>query len=504
MARPPRAGPGALAGEERRRALGLSVGLIGVQVVWGLQSIGTTRIFQTLGASVADLPILWIAGPIAGLLVQPVVGYWSDRAAVGEPRRLPYLAAGAITAAVAMIAMVQATTLWIAVAGLWLLMAAANVSMQPLRALLADHLPPEKRAAGYALQAVFIGTGAVFAAALPWMLANWFGLAGTAPAGALPPTVRTAFRIGAVVLLATTAWTIIVARRLPAIRTRSEPGSTRPARHRTDVDRSAMAGGAAWVAAGLAVAIGAQAVGLRREIFLVAAIMAAYGALTLTLAAKRKRGADVGGVFEIVADMRAMPRVMRRLAVTQFFTWFSLFAFWIYAVPAIAARFYGVADAASPQYARAADHVGLLFAVSDAGSVAGAFALPALVRRIGLRASYAAGLGVGTVGVAALSFLRDPALLWLPAIAMGMGRASILSAPYAIVANAVPPARLGEYLGIHNIFLVIPQLVAACVLGAVLQNLLGGDPAAMLTLAAASLAVAAASVVLIPAADDPA
>ena len=472
----------------------LCVGLFGVQIVWGLQNVNTSRIFQTLGADVAQLPILWIAAPITGLLIQPIVGHLSDHWRGRWGRRKPFIALGAVLTAAAMLAMAAATTLTAAVTALWLLTAAVNIVMQPFRSLIADQMPAEQRATGYAVQVCFIGVGAVIASAMPWMLSRWLGVSG-APAGqGISPSVRLAFWIGALVLLLSVGWTVWRGRDGP-------PPPVQPASHQHSSRRAELKrqnGSVAWLALGIAIAVGAWAYGLRREIYLVAAIAAAFGGARALVIRAQRRGAHTGGLLQVVADIMAMPREMRRLAVTQFLTWFALFGLWVYSVPAIASRHFGTSDASGAAYNTSADWVGVLFALYDGVAAAAALGLPWLVRRIGLRISHAACLAAAAAGVAGFLLVGNAAALWLPAVAIGLGWASILSAPYAMVANVVPQAKIGVYMGIHNMFLVLPQLVAAACLGAVMDRLFVGRPDAMLGLAAIALVLAAASAVWLP------
>lgn len=493
---------GAGEGEDRRRRLSnaeirdLCIGLLGVQAVWGLQNVNTSRIFQTLGADVAQLPILWIAAPITGLLVQPIVGHWSDRTRGRWGRRKPFIVAGSLLTAFAMLAMSVAATLPAAVLALWLLTASANVAMQPFRALGADLLLSGQRTTGFAMQVAFIGAGAVLASAMPWMLANWFGVPSVASAGALPPAVRLAFQLGAAVLIVTVGWTVWRTKE-PSV---ASPAAT-PARFGEGREGRDLPGGRSgynWLLGGAALAAAAAGLDLRREVHLLAALAVAYGVARIAGARRRRRGRPLTGALEIVDDIASLPSALRRLALTQFLTWFGLFAMWIYAVPAIAYRHYGAAAPGSPDYAASGDWVGVLFAIYDGVAVAAAFVLPGLTRRLGLRAGHAACLAIGAAGLAGLLMVDDPRMLWVPAIGIGVAWASILSVPYVLVANAAPPSKVGVYMGIHNMFLVVPQLVGSATLGAVLDRLFGQRPDAMLALAAGSLALAAVSCAFLP------
>lgn len=469
-----------------------SVGLMGVQIVWGLQNVSLSRIFQTLGARIADLPILWIAAPVTGLLVQPLVGWLSDRTSTRFGRRRPYLAFGGLLTAGAMIAMANATSLAAAVVALWLMTASVNIAMQPMRALLADILPAEQRATGYAVQVVFIGLGAVLASCLPWLLGEALG--DTYTATGLPSSVRLAFWMGSACLLACIGWTF--ARTIEPTAPGTPPLPL-PQAERSSV-RDGFAPAGAWVIGGLAIALAAWSGGLRREIYLVAVIAAGFGASRAALVWRRESKRPISGPLQIIEDLLAMPGAMRRLAAVQFFTWFGLFAMWIYAVPSVAWTYYGTKDALSPGYGLSADWVGILFALHDAVATTVALLLPRIVAKVGSRQSYGLSLALGAAGLLGIITVPSPAWLWVPALGIGAAWASILSAPYAIVANSVPPSKVGVYMGIHNIFLVLPQLVAASLLGVLLEHAFDGDASTMMLLAAAAFLAAALLVWRIP------
>lgn len=469
-----------------------SAGLFGVQVVWGLQNVSTSRIFQTLGADVSDLPMLWIAAPLTGLVVQPVVGHFSDCSRSRFGRRRPFIAIGALLTAIGMLMLGLAQTLAQAIVGLWILTASANMTMQPLRALLADLLPPKRRASGYAVQVVLIGSGAVLASALPWLLGHVLGIHASAEFGSLPPTVRMAFVIGAA-LVVVTALVSLLAPDPPANGHLDERVTESQPSNAFSPPRSQ---GTYFMIAGAALVAIAFALRLRREIYLLALVALAFGAAVEWLRRRRRSGRPVGGLLVLVGIISAMPRVLRRLAVVQFFTWFGLFTLWVYAVPEVAAREAargGRAVAAAASYNASADRVGLFFALFDAVAIAVALMLPLIIRRANLVRSHQWSLMFGAAGLAWLASIGDADWTWLGAIGIGTAWASILSAPYTLVANNVSPERVGTYLGIHNIFLVVPQLVAATTLGLAAGVLQQMSLTGMVWLAAAALLLAAAS-----------
>lgn len=471
--------------------------LFGIQIVWGLQNANTSRIFQALGADVAALPALWIAGPITGLIVQPIVGHLSDHSRSRFGKRRPFLLVGGLLTAIALLIMPNATTLWTAIAALWLLTASINIAMDPSRALVADNLPHAQRAKGYAVQVFFIGTGAVFASSLPWVLVHWFRVPGTAMQGVLSQAVRYAFYIGSACLLVSVLWTVAFTREQPATGG-TMPDAQPPEPVVTGPIARLSAGGWTPAAGGMALLLLALLLRWQWEVVVLASAALLAGAVQLAAGRRRARGDASLGLLQIGEDFVRMPAALRRLAVVQFFTWFGLFAMWIYAAPAVARSHFGSADPASAGYNAAADWVGILFATYNGVAAIGALTLPAVCARIGERATYAACLWCGAFGMAGFVLIPDPDYLWLAAVGVGLAWAAILSLPYAIIVNAVPPAKVGVYLGIHNIFLVVPQLVAAVCLGPIVARLFAGEPILALGLAALFLGLAALAALFIP------
>jgi len=474
-------------------------GLFGVQIVWGLHNVNTSRIFQTFGANVDELAFLWIAAPAAGLLVQPVIGYLSDRTWGRLGRRRPYMLLGALLSAAVLFAMPNVHTLWAASLMLWMLIAAINIVMEPFRALVADSLPEKQRNLGFAIQVFFIGAGAVFASALPWMLFHWVGLSPEAETGGLPATVRAAFYVGGLLLLLSVAWSVFSTRESPpellsepALEIASHAGMAPVEPRRW----AAQAWG--WIAA----AIGVVSVAIfwlgDRELHVLAAIAGSYGLLTLLVARYRAKGWELPGVLEIVEDVIRMPPVLRRLAVVQFFTWFGLFAMWVFTLPAIAAQHFGTTDIASLAYGLAADRVSLVFAEYNGVAALAALALPLLAARAGRRMAHALCLLAGAAGLIGLVLIGDPGWLWVPTIGIGVAWAAVLSLPYAMLADALPAAKRGVYMGIHNIFLVLPQLVAASVFGVLVEQLFAGRTVYAIALAATCFLIAAIVSLTIP------
>jgi maltose/moltooligosaccharide transporter len=476
-------------------------GFLGLQFAFALQNANVSRIFQSLGADLDQIPILWIAAPLTGLLVQPLIGYCSDRTWTRLGRRKPYFLAGAALAATALWLMPRAPTLWFAAALLWVLDASINVSMEPFRAFVGDQLAPPQRPLGYAMQSFFIGVGAVIASALPWILAQFgFSNSGAAADGQamIPDTVRYAFDSGAVVLLIAILWTVVRTREYPPLELQSFSDAMPPRPASSQVGRRVAVGGrgALWSgggALGIAVVAG---LGLDRQLYLVCVGALAWGAALLMQGFMQRRaepgsGARRGGGFvTVMRDLEAMPDTMRRLAPVQFFSWLALFSMWIYTTAAVAQVHFGSSDPRSEAFNQGANWVGVLFAAYNGFAALAAIFIPMLVRRVGLRVSHLINLWIG--GVALLSFLviRDPHWLLASTLGIGIAWASILSLPYVLLSDSLPAQKMGLYMGIFNFFIVIPQLVAASVLGLLLKWLFGGAPIYALAIGGVSFLIA--------------
>ncbi|MFJ6023026.1 MFS transporter [Brevundimonas sp. NPDC092305] len=478
----------------------MCVGFFGIQIGFGLQNANTSRIFQTLGAEVDSLAILWIAAPLTGLIVQPIIGHFSDRTWGPLGRRRPYFLVGAILTTAALLFMPNAPVLWMAAATLWIMDASINITMEPFRAFVGDNLPEEQRTTGYAMQSFFIGAGAVFASCLPWMLSNWFNVASTAPEGIIPDSVRISFYVGAVGMLTAVLWTVFSTKEYsPAEIDAFEAARASQVTQASVAPRSQGAwyrGGLLWGFGG-AILIGAVAAfGLEKELYVLAGFIAGFGLLQMIVGGYRAAGRS-NGLTEILGDVFSMPTTMRGLAVVQFFSWFALFAMWIYTTAAVTAVHYGSSDTASVAYNAGADWVGVLFGVYNGVAALSAFALPVLARKVGKRGAHAVALVLGGLGLIGVFAIRDPQLLWLPMIGVGIAWASIVSMPYAILAGAVPGRKMGVYMGVFNIFIVVPQLVAATLLGLLLNALFGGQAIWALVLGGISFFIAAGCSLLV-------
>lgn len=492
----------------------MSFGFLGIQIGFELQNGNVSRIFQTLGAEVDALAILWIAAPMTGLIVQPIIGHLSDK--TWSPRwgrRRPFFLIGAILASLALFVMPNAPALWVAAGMLWVMDASLNITMEPFRAFVGDNLPDRQRTVGYAMQSFFIGTGAVLAGALPWVMTNWLGLSNTAPEGQIPETVRWAFYIGGSALLAAVAWTVFSTKEYsPEELARFEAASGRAKAGLGAVQRSAAQfarGGAVWIIAGAAIAALVAAargdarpaflgeITVAQELYVLAALVAGFGVIQLVAASFRNAGRETSGFMEVVSDLFAMPRTMRQLAVVQFFSWFAMFALWIYGTPGVTEYHFGASDAASAAYQDGADWWSLMGSVRNGLAAAAALGFVVVAARIDRTRLHAFNLAAGAAGFAAMLLIRDPALLWVPQIGIGIAWASIVSLPYAILAGCVPHEKMGIYMGVFNIFIVVPQLLAATLLGFLVTNLFGGEAIYAFVIAAASFVLAAVATLFV-------
>jgi len=396
----------------------MSFGFLGIQFGWALQMANMSAIYEYLGAEAHQIPILWLAAPLTGLLVQPVIGHMSDHTWNRLGRRRPYFLAGALLASAALVVMPNVSALWMAAGLLWVMDASINISMEPFRAFVADLLPPKQRTRGFAMQALFIGLGAVIASMLPWLLYHLFpvdGEGGT-PGPSIPRAVALAFYTGAVVYLAAVLWTIVTTREYP-------PED-----------------------------------------------MAAFERM-------RTEKAGLGAaVAEIYRDVVAMPQTMRRLAWVQLFTWLGLFCMWLYFGVAVARNVFGGAPG-TPAYAQGIAWGGNCFAMYSAVCFVFSFALPAVAGQLGRKLTHGLCLAMGAIGLLSVAFISSKYGLLLSMVGVGVAWASILAMPYSILAGALPSGKTGIYMGIFNFFIVIPEILAALVFGKVMQTILTDESA---------------------------
>ena len=449
-------------------------GFLGIQFGFALQNANVSRIFQTLGAEIDDLPILWVAAPLTGLIVQPIIGYMSDRTWGRFGRRRPYFTIGAILASLALFAMPNSPTLWIAAGMLWVMDASINVSMEPFRAFVGDMLPERQRTTGFATQSFFIGVGAVVASALPYIMTNWFDISNMAAPGQIPESVKWSFYLGGTVFFAAVMWTVIRTREYSP-QELAEFDAARPPEHVSDDTalrpaNKYMIGGIAWAVVGAFGWLLIVRNDLDKQLYILAGGIVAFGLLQVIIAFMQRAGNTKNGMYEIVHDLFHMPRVMRQLAVVQFFSWFALFAMWIYGTAAVTSHHFGTSDTSSVAYNNGADWVGVLFAAYNGFAALAAIAIPFVANRLGCRVCHMINVAIGGLSLISFYSISDPSLLIIPMIGVGIAWASILSLPYALLSSNLPSHKMGVYMGIFNFFIVIPQLVAASVLGLIIRE----------------------------------
>ncbi|HEV2594406.1 MAG TPA: MFS transporter [Sphingomicrobium sp.] len=487
-----------LSGKPRQSLAGLwniSFGFFGIQIGFALQNANMSRIFQSLGSSVDNLPALWIAAPLTGLLVQPIVGHLSDRTWLGRlGRRRPYFVAGALLAASSLLLMPLAGQLLMAAVLLWTLDASLNISMEPFRAFVGDMLCKDQHAAGYGVQTAFIGAGAVVGSIFPWLL-DRLGVSNAANAGAIPDTVRYSFWFGAAALFLAVAWTVLSTKEYSP----GEMASFGEEREHPQNDEQlaalasrSLAPSFAWIVAGLVVIAGVLVLNLQKEVYLLGALVFAYGVARLIAIRLAKSGNRTNMLAHIVGDFAGMPPLMKRLAVVQFFTWSALYTMWVFTTPVVAQDFYGSADPASAGFQSAGNYVGELFAIyNGVAALAALTLLPWLAAKLGKALTHVICLLAGAAGYASFLVVHDPRMLVVSEIGIGIAWASILAMPYAILASSLPQRKLGIYMGLFNVFIVVPQLLVATVMGSVMKAFFPGQPVWTMLIAALVMTIAA-------------
>ena len=451
----------------------ISFGFFGIQIGFALQNANMSRIFQSLGSSLDDLPALWIAAPLTGLLVQPIVGHLSDRTWLGRlGRRRPYFIAGALLASLSLILMPLSSQLLMAAVLLWTLDASLNISMEPFRAFVGDMLRKDQHTAGYAVQTAFIGVGAVVGSIFPALFDKW-GVSNTVAGGGIPDTVRFSFWFGGAALFLAVLWTVLSTREYsPEEIDRFGENAEHPDSEtvvQTLANRS-IGTSVVWVAMGISVVFGVIEWKLEKEVYLLGGLLIAYGIANAAGIWLARAGRTSNMLANIVGDFSGMPPLMKRLALVQFFSWSALFIMWINTTPVVARNFFHSPDPASAGFQDAGNWVGVLFAVYNGVAAVAALALlPILARTLGKARTHMICLICGAAGYASFFLIKDPKLLVFAEVGIGIAWASILAMPYAILASSLPQRKLGIYMGLFNIFIVIPQLLVATVMGSILR-----------------------------------
>jgi maltose/moltooligosaccharide transporter len=422
-------------------------GFLGIQAGFALQNANASRILQTFGADVGTLSWFWIVAPLTGLIIQPIIGHYSDHTWNKMGRRKPYFLAGALLASLALVFMPHSaglsaimSPLLVGAGILTILNASFNVAMEPFRALVADQLPSEQRTLGFSIQTFLIGIGAVLGSWLPYALSEWTGIGDTVLEGGMPLNVLVSFYAGAALMMGTIIWTII--------RTKEYPPEMHESFFPDETDD----------------------------------------------APKTKENK---GLMVIFKDIAKMPRTMKELGVTQFFSWFALFTMWVYTTPAVASAVYGTTDPSSHEYQKAGDWVGVLFGVYNLVAMFYALALPGIAAKTSRKFTHAISLVIGGAGLISMFFIHDSYWLILSMVGVGIAWASILAMPYAILVGSIPSAKMGVYMGIFNFFITIPQIVSSLVGGPIIEHWMGSNAMGGILMAGVCLLLAAVSVVFV-------
>ncbi|MDD5185499.1 MAG: MFS transporter [Paludibacter sp.] len=425
--------------------LSLSMGFMGIQFGYALQNANASRILQTFGADIEQLSWFWLAAPITGMIIQPIIGHYSDHTWTRLGRRRPFFLVGALMASIALILMPNAGVLagflpamFVGAGFLMIMDASFNVAMEPFRALVADMLPVDQSTLGFSIQTFLIGIGAVIGSWLPYVMAEWFGISKEAKAGGIPDNVVFSFYIGAAVMIVTILWTVFTTK---------------------EYSPEEMAG-------------------FDGE--------------------KKVTGEQWQGKFsDIFKDIVAMPKTMKQLGLVQFFSWIALFGMWVFTTPAVAQHVYGVAigDTSSSLYQDAGNWVGIIFGVYNGVAMIYALLLPVIAHKIGRKLTHSISLTAGAIGLLSIYFITNPTTLIFSMIGVGMAWGSILSMPYAILAPALPVRKMGIYMGIFNIFITVPQIVNGIFGGMIVKRIFDSQAIYALVMSGCFLLIAAISVI---------
>ncbi|MBN1819873.1 MAG: MFS transporter [Prolixibacteraceae bacterium] len=560
----------------------MSFGFLGIQFGFALQNANVSRIFETLGANVEDIPILWIAAPVTGLIVQPIIGHMSDKTWNRLGRRHPYFLSGAIFASLALLMMPNSPTLWVAAGTLWIMDASINISMEPFRAFVGDMLPNDQRTQGFAMQSFFIGTGAVVGSLLPYVMTNWLNIPNTAPEGIIPPSVRWSFYIGAVVFFSAITWTIFTTREYPPEKLKEYDESekkTTETRHGINEEpvesRNFRKVGSLFGFLGLLIVLVTRFLKLEKELYILGGILFLFFLLMMLAAAFKSKKEKDNALVEIFSDLLRMPLTMRQLAIVQFFTWIGLFSMWIYTTAGVTSAKYDMKldeityqdlnyalatlpenlpetanwdnlesvkedmktfegrfaqnkkvvasirvvkfftdekklvifnlkhetlsrlETIQEEYNNGADWVGILMSVYNGFAAIMAFVIVFMARKIRRTTVHSICLLIGGLSLASFYFMPDPKMLMISELGIGLAWASILSMPYAILTGSLPAKKMGVYMGIFNFFIVIPQILAATILGFMVKDIFGGEAILALVFGGVSMIVAAVLVLFV-------
>ncbi|NOZ45745.1 MAG: SLC45 family MFS transporter [Chlorobi bacterium] len=484
----------------------MSFGFLGIQFGFALQNANVSRIFQTLGGQVEDLSLFWLAAPVTGLLIQPIIGHYSDKTWGRLGRRRPYFLVGAILATIALFIMPNSPTLWIGVGMLWIMDASINISMEPFRAFVGDMLPSEQRTQGFAMQSFFIGTGAVIASVLPWVMTKWLGFANTAPEGIIPPSVKYSFYIGGAVFLLAVIWTVFRTKEYSPTELAEFDGkeltksdridNTNEVENHKKANKKCLKSGLVLLILGIVLTAVLYFTEVEKEVYILSLGLFGFGIFEL-IAWFLQKSKVHNGFTEIVNDLNNMPKTMVQLSFVQFFSWFALFAMWIYTTPGVTEHVYHTTDTTSAIYNEGANWVGICFGVYNGFAAVFAFLLILLARLTNRKTTHMIALLVGGLSFISIYFISNPVVLLIPFIGVGLVWASVLAMPYAILTGALPSNKMGIYMGIFNFFIVIPQIVAASILGFFVKTLFHDHAIYALLIGGISFLIAAVTVLFV-------
>lgn len=478
--------------------INMSVGFLGIQFAFGLQNANVSRIFQTLGAKIDEIPILWIAAPLTGLVLQPIIGHISDKTWLGKlGRRRPYFMLGAILASLALIVFPNVDALWLAATLLWILDASINISMEPFRAFVGDMLPDEQRTSGFAMQSFFIGIGAVISSLLPYLLEK-MNVSNDALPGMLPDTVKYSFYVGAVVYMVAIFYTVFTTKEYSPEQLKSfeDIDQTTGTKNIKTPFKAFMSKGLLWLLVGIILSTtlflynSNADVKLEKELYVLSLGIAAFGLFQIVAALFHKSNNNNGWV-EIMDDLNHLPSTMKKLAIVQFFSWFALFSMWIYSTPSLAQHIYNTIDTTSVEYNKIGNWVGVMFAWYNGFAALFAFILPLLAKKYSRPKTHMIALIAGGLGLMSYYIFKNENLLIISMAGVGLAWSSILSMPYSMLTQSLPSHKMGVYMGIFNFFIVIPQILAATLLGFFTKHLFGDQSIYSIALGGCSMIIAA-------------
>jgi maltose/moltooligosaccharide transporter len=478
----------------------MSFGFLGIQFGFALQNANTSRIFDTLGAQVDKIGLYWLAAPLTGLIVQPIVGYLSDRTWTKIGRRKPYFLVGAILSSLALIMMPNSPTLWVAIGTLWIMDSSINISMEPFRAFVGDNLSEKQRTLGFAMQSFFIGLGAVVGSALPYVFTNVIGLDNTAEKGIISPSVKWSFYVGGIVFLITVLWTVFKSKEYSPqeLEAFEEAGKKKESKkvggeNGTSENKQRSIGIILFligtVLSYFVFDLNSKNENSHKELYILSVGIVITGILFIVVSYLRKNKIN-NGFTVIITDLLNMPKTMKQLAWVQFFSWFALFSMWIYTTKTVTGHVFGTTDTTSKLYNDAADWVSIMFTVYNGVAAAVAFLLPVLARKTSNKFTHMLALCAGGVSLLSIYFLSNKTELVIAMIGVGVAWASILSIPYALLSGALPSNKMGYYMGVFNFFIVIPQIVAGTILGFLVNTFFNNEPVYALIIGGISMITA--------------